>query len=271
MSFPDFEAPRCTVGQPTSRRFYVHERSFGGLLAVQPSSVSELAGALALSAAGRAVEQVVEDGALFGHSDVDPGVKRVAEDAHQLAALALQEAFQCLVHLVPPRFGATEPLLGADEEITAWCYEDGYFTYATDEAAAKVMYLETGSLHELRSRIRRDPDADPTLRMISGDSLFHFDQALETASAYKKQHARLLRHAKPVDLPALLAVGGVVESEFAARLSDVADGAASADVLARCRRGIRLTLSVLGRSWAEAAGMPQESGSLPLGRVLATA
>lgn len=51
---------------------------------------------------------------------------------------------------IPPRFGETELLLGPKEQILAWCYEDGYLTYATDENAAAIMSAETGSLRRLR-------------------------------------------------------------------------------------------------------------------------
>ena len=87
----------------------------------------------------------------------------------------VRTSFQCIVHLVPERFGFTELLLGPAEQISAWCYEDGYLTYATDENAAAIMYAETGSLRELRSQIRRRPGFDPALQMISGPSLFHYD------------------------------------------------------------------------------------------------
>ena len=124
---------------------------------------------------------------------------------HDLAAEALQTAFQCIVQLVPPRFGATELLLGPHEQINAWCYEDGYLTYATDEDAAAIMYAETGSLRRLRSEIRRSPDFDPALEMISGQSLFLFDQRVGTgpgtALFYKKHSARLLRGFRRTSLP----------------------------------------------------------------------
>jgi hypothetical protein len=190
----------CAIGPPTSRRFYVHAGSFQGLMLAQSSFAEELGTALALSAASRAAEQVLEDRSMFGLDGVglvtEP-LSAAVQDLRQMAADALQEAFQCLIHLVPPRFGATEFLLGAHEEVNAWCYEDGYFTYATDENAAQVMYAETGSLRQLRSQVRRSPESDPSLRMISGPSLFLFDQKVGvgpgTAKFYKGQHSRLIR------------------------------------------------------------------------------
>jgi hypothetical protein len=96
-------------------------------------------------------------------------------------------------------------LLGEREQISAWCYEDGYLTYATDEDAARIMYAETGSLRKLRSEIRRSPDFDPSLQMISGPSLFLFDQQFRTGSKtalhYKRQSARLLRSFGRTSLP----------------------------------------------------------------------
>lgn len=186
----------CALERPASRRFYVHISSLGFLVAAQPTFFGEVAHALALSGASRALDQVVEDWAIFS-PDVEPALTKGAHLLHELAAEALQTAFQCIVQLIPPRFGATELLLGPHERINAWCYEDGYLTYATDESAAAIMYAEAGSLKKLRSEIRRSPDFDPALEMISGQSLFLFDQRAGTgpgtALFYKKHSARLLR------------------------------------------------------------------------------
>lgn len=190
-------ADTCALDTPASRRFYVHVASLGFLVAAQPSFFDEVAIALALSGASRALDQVVQDWAMLTPSGAEPALSKSAEILHDLAADALRTAFQCIVALVPPRFGATELLLGPTEQVSAWCYEDGYLTYATGESAAAVMYAETGSLRRLRSEIRRSPDFDPGLQIISGNSLFLFDQRVGTgqgtALAYKRQATRLLR------------------------------------------------------------------------------
>lgn len=209
-------AQTCALDVPTSRRFYVHIGSLGFLVAAQPSFFGEVAHALALSGASRALDQIVQDWTMFSPSVIEPALPKAAEILHDLAADALRTAFQCIVQLVPPRFGATELLLGQKEQINAWCYEDGYLTYATDENAAAIMYAETGSLRRLRSEIRRSPDFDPALQMISGNSLFLFDQRVGTgpgtASFYRKQAVRLLRGYRRTDLPAGLAGSELVQA-----------------------------------------------------------
>ena len=198
-------AQTCAVDRPASRRFYVHIGSLGLLIAAQPAFFDEVAYALALSGASRGLDQVVEDWTLFSPSGVEPALAKSARVLHGLASEALQNAFQCVVQLVPPRFGATELLLGPHEQISAWCYEDGYLTYATDENAAAIMYAEAGSLRQLRSEIRRSPDFDPALEMISGQSLFLYDQRFKTGNGtavfYKKHAARLLRDFRKASLP----------------------------------------------------------------------
>jgi hypothetical protein len=199
-------AQTCAVVRPASRRFYVHVGSLGFLVATQPTFFDEVAHALALSGASRALDQIVQDWMMFAPSGLDPTLETAAGTLHQVAADALRTAFQCIVHLVPPRFGATELLLTQNEQINAWCYEDGYLTYATDEDAAAIMYAEAGSLRRLRSTIRRSPDFDPALEMISGQSLFLFDQRAGTgpgtALFYKRNAARLLREFRRTSLPA---------------------------------------------------------------------
>jgi hypothetical protein len=206
MARPIDPAETCAVDRPASRRFYVHVGSLGFLVAAQPTFFDEVAHALALSGASRALDQVVQDWMMFAPSGSEPALDAAAGTLHQVAADMLQTAFQCIVQLVPSRFGATELLLGPREQINAWCYEDGYLTYATDESAAAIMYAEAGSLRQLRSEIRRSPDFDPALKMISGHSLFLFDQregtGPGTALFYKRNAARLLREFSGTSLPA---------------------------------------------------------------------
>jgi hypothetical protein len=198
-------AETCAVARPASRRFYVHVGSLGFLVAAQPTFFGEVAHALALSGASRALDQVVQDWEFFSASGTEPELAEGAAAMHEEGADALQNAFQCAVQLVPPRFGATELLLGEHEKISAWCFEDGYLTYATDESAAAIMYAETGSLRQLRSEIRRSPDFDPALQMISGQSLFLYDQRFTTgpgtARFYKQHAARQLRGFRGDSLP----------------------------------------------------------------------
>jgi hypothetical protein len=200
-------AETCAVYRPASRRFYVHVGSLGLLVAAQPMFFGEMAHALALSGASRALDQVVQDWTFFS-SDSTPELAKAAAIVHDEAAKALQNAFQCVVQLVPPRFGATELLLGGHERISAWCFEDGYLTYATDENAAAIMYAETGSLRQLRSEIRRSPHFDPALEMISGQSLFLYDQRFKTgpgtARLYKQHTVRLQRDFRRTILSAVL-------------------------------------------------------------------
>jgi hypothetical protein len=201
-------ADTCVLDAPASRRFYVHVGSLGSLVAAQPSIFEEVAYALGLSGASRALDQAAEDWEMFPSCDVPVSLAQKAANLHKLAADALRTSFQCIVHLVPERFGCTELLLGSAEQINAWCYEDGYLTYATDEHAAAIMYAETGSLRELRSKIRRSPDFDPALQMISGQSLFLYDHQVRTgsrtATPYRQQRARLLRNAAGSGIPAEL-------------------------------------------------------------------
>jgi hypothetical protein len=201
-------AEMCAVDRPASRRFYVHVGSLGFLVTAQPRFFSDVAHALALSGASRALDQVVQDWTFFSQSGAGPELATAAGTVHEEAAEALQNAFQCVVQLIPPRFGATELLLGGHEKISAWCYEDGYLTYATDEDAAAIMYAETGSLRQLRSKIRRSPGFDPALEMISGQGLFLYDQRFSTgpgtARLYKQHAARLLRDFRRTSLPVAL-------------------------------------------------------------------
>ena len=245
-------AETCTVDRPTSRRFYVHAGSLGFLVTAQPTFYGEVAHALALSGASRALDQAVQDWEFFASDGADPELAEAARIVHDEAAEALQNAFQCIVQLVPPRFGATELLLGGHEKINAWCYEDGYLTYATDENAAAIMYAETGSLRELRSQIRRSPDFDPGLQMISGQSLFLYDQKLKTggktALGYRQQATRLLRNSPATVISAELVnrVESMLADALAGCVSESTQTFDAESVLEMCqRRGVLMITTLL--------------------------
>ncbi len=244
-------AETCVLDRPASRRFYVHVSSLGFLVAAQPTFFGEVAHALALSGASRALDQVVEDWTMLSPSEMEPALGKAADILHDMAAEALRTAFQCIVQLVPPRFGVTELLLGAHERINAWCYEDGYLTYATDEDAAATMYAEAGSLRKLRSEIRRRPDFDPALEMISGHSLFLFDQRERigpgTALFYKKHSARLLRGFLRTSLPTGLHDPQLDRDleEYISPSAQTFDGSSTVD---RCRSRADLMVIALLRS-----------------------
>ena len=249
-------AETCALDAPASRRFYVHVGSLGFLIAAQPSIFEEVAYALALSGASRALDQAAEDWDMFPSSDPKLSLTQNAAELHKLAADALRTSFQCIVHLVPERFGATELLLGPAEQINAWCYEDGYLTYATDENAAAIMYAETGSLRELRSKIRRSPDFDPALQMISGQSLFLYDHQVKTgsgtATTYRKQSGAAAAQRGRSGIPAELI------DRVNAALADALDGCVGPSVrtfdgesvLEMCQRRAELMVQTLLR------GMP---------------
>jgi hypothetical protein len=240
----------CALSAPASRRFYIHVGSLGFLIAAQPSIFEEVASALALSGASRALDQAVEDWEMLSPSGGDPSLVQGADNLHKLAAEALRTSFQCIVHLLPQRFGATELLLTATEEINAWCYEDGYLTYATDENAAAIMYAETGSLRELRGQIRRSPDSDPALQMFSGQSLFLYDQKVGTgpgtALFYRKQTARLLRNSPETNFPTGLVDARVVD-DIAGCVSPSALTFDGSSVIETCQRRASLMVTTLLR------------------------
>ena len=110
------------------------------------------------------------------------------------------------------------------------------------------MYAESGSLRQLRSQIRRSPDSDPALQMISGQSLFLFDQKVGTgpgtAQFYKKQSARLLRHshgtALPIEFNDAPLVGAVEDS-----VSSSAEAFDGSSLIDSCLRRASLMITTL--------------------------
>ena len=113
-------ADTCVLDAPASRRFYVHVGSLGFLVAAQPSIFEEVAYALGLSGASRALDQAAEDWEMFPSSGARVSLAQNAANLHKLAADALRTSFQCIVYLVPAavrRHRAAAPVARADQRV----------------------------------------------------------------------------------------------------------------------------------------------------------
>jgi hypothetical protein len=134
------------------------------------------------------------------------------------------------------------------------------------------MYAEAGSLRKLRSEIRRAPEFDPALEMISGQSLFLFDQregiGPGTALFYRKHSARLQRGFDRAILPAAFD-----DPRFARDLLDYVSPSARTlegdSVLEVCERRAGMMVNTLLRSlpatpaWAATTAAAESSTPQP--------
>lgn len=160
----------------SGRRFYVHERSLAALAAEAPDLAPLVRESVALLVVSRVIRHaLVDDRNMSGAAEVVE-ITAFAERARATANRSLTALFQDVVveDRRPDAFGSTSRLLGADESVIAYCYESGYFTFATGEASACVMFAETGSLHGLRSMIREHPGSERDLTIVSGTTLHAF-------------------------------------------------------------------------------------------------
>lgn len=158
------------------RRFYIHERSFALLCRDFVDHHSATLEALTAALLGRMARHHLvvnaEELGFVGSESFRPLV-RVLES---VAAGRLERLFRGLVY-VPAEVAKHDELrhvLGADERISANCWEGGYFTFATGSAAAARMFAESGSLRLLRVQVRQEPHRYPDLTMISGRRLYPF-------------------------------------------------------------------------------------------------
>ncbi|HYI61040.1 MAG TPA: hypothetical protein VEW93_04465 [Acidimicrobiales bacterium] len=176
------------------RRLYVHEDAFKALITDCPDQREATLRALGLALASR----------VAGHHLIDAGEavglvpdRAFSAEVGTLAAAAtaaLTELFRgvALSPVDPARYGSTVPLLAPEEAVVAHCWESGYFTFATGDEAARVMFAEVGSLRQLRRALRRDPAIAADLELVSGQhSLFARSGAIGvgpgTRAAYRER------------------------------------------------------------------------------------
>ena len=140
--------------EPEGRRIYVHEESLRAL-----ARRSNYAADLVFSALGRAtvakilhhhLMQAIEFGSMDSSKARDT-LERVRTRFGESLTLALRQiGYQPLEHSKHDFY----PILRSGEHVNAFCLESGYFTFATGDKAAGVMYAEKGSMHEERAAIR---------------------------------------------------------------------------------------------------------------------
>ena len=161
-----------------SRRVYVHAHSLKQVcLSDRHAGEEILSAVIGVGVRKRLFNRLVQDGQILLGLPADalaPLQRRIGE----LDGTSLSRTLK-RVHHYPVTDGkslhgvAPEPLFRRDEEVAASCFDDNYYTFATDRAAADRMYADHEPVKELRRLIAQTPD-DPRvadLVLVRGDRL----------------------------------------------------------------------------------------------------
>ncbi len=177
------------------RRIYIHEFSFRHLCRCSPEASRLVQTALLRSSAVKMLNRhFVEDGVLSGVVQQEKADSFLADLARDTGG----DLTNCFRRLgfhpsLPAQRNNLFPLLAADEVISASCFEDGYFTFATNAAAAKRMFDDNVPMKALRaSLLEADFDPFPELLLLRGRCLVYYEAPNEIGPETAKSYYRFL-------------------------------------------------------------------------------
>lgn len=154
--------------QLSGRRIYVHEETFADLARQSPEAADLVFGMLGRVSAVKITHHVMDDSAGLGELSA-----RIASDTVDAIERAwggqITKALQA-IWVRPARGRVAAPLLDSSERITATCYFSNYYTFATDEASAREMFLDTTEIGAIRTQ-QAGSGANDRLILLSGRCL----------------------------------------------------------------------------------------------------
>jgi hypothetical protein len=127
------------------RRIYIHKMTFRSLALQRRDSAEWVTKALASIRAARVVRHHLMDQAMnYGLLD-----SRISNEAYRPFEHTWKNDFTALLRAVgyrpsvPRNRSLFRPVLEVDEQVIASCYDEGYYTFATTEAAAERMFSDS--------------------------------------------------------------------------------------------------------------------------------
>lgn len=170
--------PQSEYPTMSSRRVYIHSHSLKQICLSDRRAGEEILSAMiGVGVKKRLFNRLVQDGEmLLGLSTemLAPVQQRIGD----LDGTNLSRTLKRLHH-IPAINGRSlnntpaEPIFRADEEVVASCFDDNYYTFATDRAAAERMYDDQVPIKDLRRLMTEAPE-DPRvsdLTLIRGNRL----------------------------------------------------------------------------------------------------
>lgn len=172
------------------RRIYIHQQALRFLAASDPHLCVRLADSLADVRATKLIHHQTEMALELGLvSD---------EFASALDRLfgwqRLTETFRQIVYrpVFPKRPAEALPLLGYEEKITASCSEAGYYTFATGNLAAELMFADHEPIPDLQRALSAD-GGPADLTMLRGRCLAALDPELGVGHVGRQYNAAIRR------------------------------------------------------------------------------
>jgi hypothetical protein len=188
------------------RRIYIHQHTFRNLIERETAAAHVVFNALLRTKIAKMVHRyIVEDGVAFGlvetgrAIEIDAKIKRGFEPS-------LTRALQQLGYRspMPQDRNAIKAVLDVCEEVVASCYEDGYFTFATSDSAASIMYDDKEKMSALRQKVNQG--LSEGLTIIKGRNLVLIKQEFGVGAGKATMYSNVFSRkstARPVKIRVL--------------------------------------------------------------------
>ncbi|MCB1395572.1 MAG: hypothetical protein H6898_07320 [Rhodobacter sp.] len=162
----------------SSRRVYVHAHSLKQVcLSDRKAGEEIIAAMIGVGVKKRLFNRLVQDGQMLLGLDEEtlvPVRMRIGDlDGTNLSRTLRRVHFQPALNGKTRQGTPWTPLFGADEEVVASCFDDNYYTFATDWDAADRMYADHVPIKDLRQLLAQQPE-DPRvadLTLVRGNRL----------------------------------------------------------------------------------------------------
>jgi len=173
----------------SSRRVYIHAHSLKQICLSDRRAGEEILSAMiGVGVKKRLFNRLVQDGQILLGLPEDI-LAPVQQRIGSLDGTSLSNTLKRL-HYFPATNGKTlnavsaVALFNADEEVVASCFDDNYYTFATDRAAADRMYADHVPIKDLRRLLAEAPD-DPRvfdLTLVRGNRLVMMPNAVPASA-----------------------------------------------------------------------------------------
>ncbi|GAB4267622.1 MAG: hypothetical protein Kow0013_17690 [Pararhodobacter sp.] len=162
----------------SGRRVYVHAHSLRALCLSDRQAGEEIIGALiGVGVKKRLFNRLVQDGRIVLGLDegaLEPVRCQISDlDGTNLTRVMRRVLYRPAVNGQSRAATPARPLFERDEDIVASCFDDNYYTFATDRDAADRMYADRVPIKDLRRLMAEAPD-DPRvadLTLVRGKRL----------------------------------------------------------------------------------------------------
>lgn len=192
-------APSCKIpgeresSESSGRRIYINEDSLTELASHGETEARLVYRMAARTVALKSVHQIDQDAGLFG-VNVPEHVRLLQENITVAWSNNTTGTLRRIAHRPRDPRGRADlhAVLSESEEISASCYFSNYYTFATTDKTAELMFQDTNDIASMRRRML-ESDEYKDLTLISGNCLILITDDMILGAGKAEHHFKQLR------------------------------------------------------------------------------